>query len=514
MASAALDVPKDAAPLKGGRLLLAGFALALANFVVVLDVTIANVSVPHIAGGLAISPTQGTWVITSYSVADAISVPLTGWLASRFGTVRWFLYSLIGFGLFSAMCGLSRSLEMLVFFRILQGLSGGPLMPLSQALLLRIFPPDKRGAAMGLWAMTTVCAPVAGPILGGAISDNWSWPWIFFINLPVVAVCLFLVHRLISPFETKVMKVPIDLVGLVLLVVSVGAFQLMLDNGRENDWFSSPFVVAMAIVAAVTFPMFVIWELGERNPIVDLRIFRHRGFAVGTVSLGLAFGAFFATVVLVPLWLQSVVGYTATEAGYATALNGVFAVVMSPIVAILIGKFDARALVFGGIMWLSLTSLLRVGWTTDSSWWTYAFPQLIQGFGMPFFFIGLTTLTLAAVDPKETTSAAGIANFLRTLSGAIGTALATTAWDHTTRVSRSEIVPELNGADTVMQTMQAGGLTQEQARGALDRLVEAQASTVGAIHVFVMACVVFVIAASIVWFIPKMKRQVDMSAAH
>lgn len=514
MASAPAETESGPAPLTGGKLLFAGIALALANFVVVLDTTIANVSVPHIAGGLAISPTQGTWVITSYSVADAISVPLTGWLAARFGTVRWFIISLIGFGFFSMMCGLSGSLSMLVFFRICQGLSGGPLMPLTQTLLLRVFPKEKAGTAMGLWAMTTVCAPVAGPILGGLISDNWTWPWIFFINLPVVGLCVFSAMRFVTPFETKKAKVGIDIVGLLLLVTWVGAFQLMLDTGREHDWFSSPFVVAMAVIAAIGLPAFIIWELGEKNPIVDIKVFRHRGFAVGTVAVALGFGAFFASVVLTPLWLQSVVGYTATEAGFTTAFVGVFAVLMSPLAARLVGKVDLRITVCAGITWLGVMSLLRAGWSTDSDFWRLAMPQLLQGFGMPFFFIGLTALALSAVKPSETTSAAGIMSFVRTLCGAIGTAMATTAWDNASRVSRSEMVPALNDVGGTMAQLEARGLDTEQARGIVDRLVEAQSSTIGATHVFTLAFVIFAIAAAIVWLAPKPRGKVDTSAAH
>ena len=500
--------------LSGPKLLIAGFALAIANFVVVLDTTIANVSVPHIAGGLAISPSQGTWVITSYSVADAISVPLTGWLAARFGTVRWFTMALIGFGIFSFLCGVSQNLESLVVFRILQGLSGGPLMPLSQSLLLRIFPKRLAAAAMGLWAMTTVCAPIAGPILGGAISDNLTWPWIFFINLPIVAICFFTVTRLVGPFETPVAKAKIDIVGLVLLVVWVGAFQLMLDTGRENDWFSSPFVVMMAVIAAIGLPAFIIWELGEKNPIVDIRVFRHRGFAAGTVAIALGFGAFFASVVLTPLWLQQVVGYTATEAGYATAFVGVFAVLLSPVAARLIGKVDLRFTVCGGILWLGVISLLRAGWSTDSTFWQLSLPQLLQGLGMPFFFIGLTAMALSSVKPEETTSAAGLMSFVRTLCGAIGTAMATTAWDNASRTTRAELVPSLNGAGSAIAALESHGMSHEQARAALDRIVEAQAGTVGATHVFLYAFAVFMIAAAVVWFAPKATRAADTSAAH
>ena len=504
----------DVKPLSGMPLLVAGFALALANFIVVLDTTIANVSVPHIAGGLAISPTQGTWVITSYSVADAISVPLTGFLASRFGTVRWLIMSLTGFALFSFLCGVSSSLSMLVVFRICQGLSGGPLMPLTQSLLLRIFPKHLAAAAMGLWAMTTVCAPIAGPILGGWISDNWTWPWIFFINLPLIGVVLLAIFRFARPFETKAQIARIDIVGLLLLVTWVGAFQLMLDTGRDVDWFASTEVVALAIVAAVGFAAFVFWELGEANPIVDIRVFRHRGFAVGTVAIALGFGAFFASVVLTPLWLQQIMGYTATDAGYATAFVGVFAVIMSPIAARLMGKVDLRITISAGIAWLGVMSLLRARWSTESDFWTLAMPQLLQGIGMPFFFIGLTGLALSAVNSRETTSAAGIMSFVRTLCGAVGTAMATTAWDNASRVSRSEIVPALNRPDATLGMLQARGMSYEQARAALDRIVEAQSATVGATHVFITAFVVFLIAAAVVWLAPKARRAVDPAASH
>lgn len=516
MASAAAPataIPAEPQPLTGTRLLVAAFALALANFVVVLDTTIANVSVPHIAGGLAVSPTQGTWVITSYAVADAISVPLTGWLAYRFGTVRWFLYSIFGFGLFSLLCGVAQTLDALVLFRILQGLSGGPLMPLSQILLLRIFPKEKAGIALAIWAMTTTTAPILGPILGGLISDNWGWHWIFFINLPVVAICAFGVATLLTPFETQRVKLPIDVVGLILLVVSVGAFQIMLDTGREHDWFGSAWIVALAIIAAISFAAFVIWELTDANPIVNLRIFRFRGFTFGTIALSLGFGAFFAQVVLTPLWLQQVAGYTATETGYVVAWLGCFAVLFSPIAAGTLGKLDIRLTVSAGILWMAAMSVLRAGWNADVDYWTLALPHVLQGMGMPFFFVGLTALVLSSVPVQDQTSAAGLMSFLRTLSGAIGTAVATTAWDESSRTSRSELVSSLNDPGGFMASLERAGLTLEQARALLDRLVEVQALTLSVIHIFLAAAAVFVIAAAAVWIAPRPK-QVSMGAAH
>ena len=501
-------------PLTGGRLILGAFALALANFVVVLDMTIANVSVPHIAGGLAVSPTQGTWAITSYAVADAISVPLTGWLSSRFGSVRWFVISLMGFAAFSFLCGISSSLSMLIVFRVLQGLSGGPLMPLSQTLLLRIFPKERAGIGLAIWAMTTTAAPIVGPILGGFISDNWSWPWIFFINLPVVALCIVLVRSLITRYETPIAKVGIDIVGLVLLVVFVGAFQIMLDTGRENDWFGSLWIVSLAIIAAIGFVAFLIWEFTAEHPIVDIRVFRHRGFAIATLAMTLGYGAFFSSVVLTPLWLQQVVGYTATNAGYVVAWVGLFAVLGSPLAARLMTKIDARIMICAGMVWMGIMSVLRTHWTTGADYWSLAIPHLLQGMGMPFFFIGLTALALGNVTPRETVSAAGLMSFCRTLSGAIGTALATTAWDDSGRVARSELVGKLNDPGGAIALLQSASATFEQARASIDRLVEAQAATLGAVHVYWLSASVFMIGAGLVWIAPKPRANVDMGGGH
>jgi DHA2 family multidrug resistance protein len=502
-----------AAPLTGFRLILAGAVLALTNFMVVLDTTIANVSVPHIAGSLGISSSQGTWIITSYAVAEAVCVPLTGWLATRFGTVRTFAFGMIGFGIFSLLCGMSTSLGMLVACRIGQGLCGGPLMPLSQTLLMRIFKPEQRAQAMGVWAMTTVTAPILGPILGGTISDSWSWHWIFFINLPVAALCAFGAMRLLRSSETKTEKMRIDGVGLALMLLWIGALQIMLDLGREHDWFSDPTIVALAVIAAVGLVVFLAWELTEDQPIVDLRVFRHRGFTVAVASLSFAFATFFASAVIIPQWLQTSMGYTATYAGYATAFTGVAAVIMSPIVAKLSTKYDPRALVCFGILWLGMTSLLRVHWNSGADFWTLAFPQLLQGVGMPFFFIPLTTLALGAVEPRETAAAAGVMSFLRTMAGAIGTSVSATMWDDSSRVARSEIVSSLNTQGT-SDALAAQGFSVDQIRAVIAQLVDKEALAVATTHIFLISAVVFAFAAMIIWLTPRPSRTVEMAAAH
>ena len=493
------------APLQGG-LLWAGIAtLAMANFMAVLDMTIVNVSVPHIAGSMAVSVSEGTWAITSYAVAEAVMVPLTGWLAERFGPVRVFSTAALAFGICSMLCGLATSLPMLVTVRVMQGLAGGPLMPMSQTLLLRIAPAEKRNMALGLWTMTTILGPIAGPVLGGLFSDTWGWPWAFYINVPIAVICTTLVLRTLSQFETPTVKKPIDYVGLALLIIWVGALQIMLDNGENDDWFASNFIVTLSIIALVGFISFLAWELTDEHPIVDLRIFRYRSFALSAVALLFTFGSFMGSIVLIPLWLQTSMGYTATTAGQMMAWNGLVALFLAPIVANMIGKVDPRFLMSLGLGLVALDTFWRTTFNTDISFWGLVPAQMALGLGMPLFFLPMMSMSMGAVKPEETASAAGLINFLRTMAGAFATGVIVFAWRDSTAAGHVDIAGSLNNASKTLAQMHAAGQSHQQALMSLDSIIQTQAVMLGTNQVFGVVAIILACVSAGVWLMPKPK---------
>ena len=480
------EVPAPA--LIGGRKALTALALALGTFMQVLDTSIANVSIPTIAGNLGVSSDQGTWVITSFAVANGVSVPLTGWLMQRFGVVRTFVVSVALFTIASLLCGLAWSLPSLIAFRVLQGAVSGPMIPGSQALLINVFGPAKRNAALAIWSLTTLVAPIAGPLLGGYISDNYVWPWIFLINVPVGVFCALLCWNNLKSQETPTRKLPIDRVGLVLLFLWVGALQIMLDKGKDLDWFHSAFIVILLGLTIIAFAAWLIWELTEKHPIVDLSLFKSRSFSLGTVALCLGYAVFFGNVVLMPLWLQSNLGYTATWAGLVSAPSGVTAVLTSLMVGRLMRRFDPRVLAATSFGLYAISYFMRAGLTTDASFIAFMAPQLVQGFAMGLFFVSMLAVIFDGLPPPKIPSASGLSNFLRITAGSFATSLTTTFWD------RREALHQTRLADTIsvytpayqqsLAQMHQFGLNDQAAAGAITQGLIGQSYLLSSLDLF------------------------------
>ncbi len=490
-------------PLQGSARLWGTIALSAATFMNVLDSSIANVSLPAIAGDLGVSVNQGTWVITSFGVANAIALPLTGWLSQRFGQVRLFIASILLFVLASWLCGLAPNMTMLIVFRALQGFVAGPMIPLSQGLLLSSYPPALAGLAMGLWAITTLVAPVLGPLLGGWITDNVYWSWIFYINIPIGMLSAFMVWTIYHKRESMTHKLPIDGVGLGLLVLWVGSLQIMLDKGKELDWFHSPLVIGLGVVALVGFLFFMAWELTEEHPVVDLRLFLRRNFWSGTVSISIAYGLFFGNVVLLPLWLQQFMGYPSFDAGMMLAPVGLFAIILSPIVGKNINRIDPRYLVSFSFCVFSLVLIMRSHFSTQSDFATIMLPTVIQGIAMSCFFIPLSVILLSGIRPDKIPAASGLSSFVRIVAGSFGTSIATTIWQDRAAMHHAQLAEAINqGSATAMQVLGGlgnAGMTAEQALGQVNRMIDQQAYTLAVNDVFFASAMIFLLLIPVVW---------------
>lgn len=454
-------------PLVGFSRVVTLIALAMATFMQVLDTTIANVSIPTISGYLGVSSDQGTWIITSFAVANGVSVPLTGWLMRRFGIVRTFVLSILLFTVASFLCGICGNMTELILFRVLQGGVSGPMIPGSQALLLTLFPESRKGTALAIWSATTLVAPICGPILGGYISDNYRWGWIFLINVPVGLICSLVCWHFLKSRESPTQPLKLDRVGLLLLVIWVGSLQVMLDQGKDLDWFNSNTIVTLCIVCVVCLAAWIIWELTERAPIVDLTLFKSRSFTLGTLTLCLVYGVFFGNVVLMPLWLQSNLNYTATWAGIVTAPSGITALLVAPLVGRFISRYDARWFATVSFAVFALSYFMRAAYPPDASFWVLAAPALVQGIAMGIFFVALLTIALDRLPPERVPAASGLNNFLRITASGFATSLVTTYWDRRERLHQSRLVESLSAFDPslreVTNTLQNLGFSAHSA---------------------------------------------------
>ncbi len=499
--------PAQPGILRGFKLVAATLALGLGSFMNILDLTIVNVAVPTIAGDFAVTPTQGTWIITSYSVAEAIMLPLAGFLAGRFGEVRSFVAATLLFTLASLLCALSISFPMLLSARVLQGVFGASMIPLSQTLLTTIFPPHQRGLALGIWAMTTVIAPIVGPLSGGWLIDHATWHWIFLINLPVgllvgISVALLLAGRDVIQPGKREQKM--DWAGLSLLIVGIGSLQILLDKGNELDWFSSSAIVTLAVLAAVGLLMFVVWELGEAAPLVDLRLFTQRNFLVGAVCLLLGSIAFFGVVVIIPLWLQVFQGYTALWAGKTVAFGGVLAFVFGPIIGIYINRIDARAITTFGFIVFALVGYWSANFTPDIDYWTVALSRLFMGIGISCFFLPLITISLSGLPPERIAAASGITNLMRNLGASFGTAITTWLWTNQANGFHARLMENIQTynpqATDYLNRLHQLGMSDDVAYAYLERMITTQSYTLATDRILIISATLMLSLITLVWW--------------
>lgn len=481
-------------------LVLTTIGLSLATFMQVLDTTIANVALPTIAGNLGVSVEQGTWVITSFAVSNAIALPLTGWLSRRFGEVKLFIWATLLFVLASFLCGIARSMPELVGFRVLQGIVAGPLYPMTQTLLIAVYPPAKRGMALALLAMVTVVAPIAGPILGGWITDSYSWPWIFFINVPIGLFAAAVVRQQMRARPVSTARQPMDYIGLLTLIIGVGALQIVLDKGNDLDWFESNFIVIGSLISVVFLAVFIIWELTDKHPVVNLRLFVHRNFRIGTIVLVFGYAGFFGINLILPQWLQTQMGYTATWAGLAVAPIGLLPVLMSPFVGKYAHRFDLRLLAGLAFLAIGTSCFMRAGFTHEVDFQHVALVQLFMGIGVALFFMPTLSILLSDLPPHQIADGSGLATFLRTLGGSFAASLTTWIWirradQHHAYLSESISTYEPATREALNHLGGASGQSYAQ----LEQMLNSQAYMMSTVDYFTLMGWVFAGLILLVW---------------
>ncbi len=469
-------------------------AVMLATFMEVLDTSVANVALPHIAGNLSATPEEATWVLTSYLVSNAIILPAANWLGRFFGRKRFLMVCIGIFTLASAICGAAASLGMLIVARIAQGAGGGALQPIAQAVLMESFPPEKRGSAMAVFGLGVVVAPIIGPTLGGWITDNYSWRWIFYINIPIGILAVFMVKTFVQdpPYIRNQKPGGIDYLGFGLMALALGTMQLVLDKGQEEEWFASSFIVWMTVLAIVAAVVFVVWELRSREPIVDLRVLANRNFAVGT-SLMIVMGiVLYGTIAMLPLFLQTLMGYPAVESGMAVSPRGFGAIASMLIVGRLINRIRGRYLVMFGFSVLAysiyLFSLINLQISISSIVW----PNIISGFAMGFIFVPLTTMALGTLKNEQMGNASGVFNLMRNTGGSVGIAAVTTLLARGAQIHQAMMVSHITPYDPALQDRlrQVGGavagnpLATQQAYAGIYGVVVRQATLLSYIDIF------------------------------
>ena len=496
-------------PLAGAALVMLTLATSLSTFMEVLDTTIANVAVPTIAGSMGVSAREGTSIISSYSLAAAIAVPLTGWLSRQIGEVRLIIISVLLFTVFSVLCALAPNYSTLVFFRLMQGFVSGPMVPLGQSIMMNSYPAHKRGMAMAFFAMAVVIAPVMGPVLGGYLTENYSWPWIFYINVPIGLFCAFSIYTLLKGRETPITRQPIDYVGLSLLVLGVGSLQYMLEHANDLGWYESTEVVVLTVMAVIGLVLMVIWEWFEKHPVVELHLLRSRNFTLGTSMQTIGFTMFFGNMVVIPLWLQTVMGYDAFHSGIAVAPVAMFALFFSPVIGMNMHKVDLRYLVIAGFGLFAFGSWYSSLLTPDATMNQIMIGRFLFGMGIPFFFIPLGALIMEGLHGEELTHAAGLSNFLRTLGGAIGTAVFVTLWTRRTIFHHARLtenaIPGTPAYDQLMNQLGHAGMNSTQRYTLLDGLISQQAATQSTLDILYLTGVLFLVMIVFVFFAKPVK---------
>ncbi len=433
------------------------FSVMLATFMEILDTTVVNVSIPHIAGNLAATIEEGTWVVTSYLVSNAIILPMSGWLANQLGRKRLLLICVGGFSLTSLFCGLATSLPALIFFRVLQGLTGGGLQPLAQAILLETFPEEKHGQAMAAFGVGILLAPILGPTLGGWITDNYSWRWIFYLNLPVGLLSLVMMNRFVfDPPYIRRSGGRIDVWGIGFLALGLGTLQVVLDTGERKDWFSSNYIRFFAVLCVIGLVSLVIRELKTRNPVVDLRALTNRSFSAGVFLISMLGFILYSSLVLLPIYLQTLLGYPAYNAGLALSPRGLGSLATTPLAGYLTGKTDPRRLLVFGLVLGSFTMFSLSGLNLNAGYWDILWPQVMQGVALSFLFIPLMAVSMSGIAKEKMGNATSIFNLMRNIGGSVGIAIMTTFLSRRSQFHQSRLIEHITPGDLKTRRMLQG----------------------------------------------------------